>query len=247
MFEYDTRIKKSYEDIFVYIIICHVFYLLYNLFLLFEKSWTGLSPVQPPFRSKSHPMKTATTSENPTKTLRKPPTFSSPPRVLKPYKTPLNHSKTPGLGIMAKATVAGLISALASAALSVDHAYADGPFNFPPFSSSSPAPSPPKAAPEAPPPSDAETSKRVRNDNPRTTSAGFDPEALERGAKALREITSSSHAKKVLGFWGVWLLGKLRKGKQTLGLNVLFWFLKWKAQLKLSNKSHSCWGKNERK
>lgn len=99
---------------------------------------------------------------------------------------------------MAKATVAGLISALASAALSVDHAYADGPFNFPPFSSSSPAPSPPKAAPEAPPPpSDAETSKRVRNDNPRTTSAGFDPEALERGAKALREITSSSHAKKV--------------------------------------------------
>ncbi|KAJ6297745.1 hypothetical protein OIU76_018955 [Salix suchowensis] len=36
-----------------------------------------------------------------------------------------------------------------------------------------------------------------RNDNPRTTSAGFDPEALERGAKALKEITSSSHAKKV--------------------------------------------------
>ncbi|RVW41797.1 ATPase family AAA domain-containing protein 3 [Vitis vinifera] len=107
---------------------------------------------------------------------------------------------------MAKATVAGLISALASAALSVDHAYADGPFNFPPFSSSSPAPSPPKAAPEAPPPSDVETSKRVRNDNPRTTSAGFDPEALERGAKALREITSSSHAKK-------WILLHLVDGK----------------------------------
>ena len=38
---------------------------------------------------------------------------------------------------------------------------------------------------------------RVRNDNPRTSSAGFDPEALERGAKALREISSSPNAKKV--------------------------------------------------
>ncbi|KAG8380829.1 hypothetical protein BUALT_Bualt06G0057100 [Buddleja alternifolia] len=37
---------------------------------------------------------------------------------------------------------------------------------------------------------------RVRNNNPRTTSAGFDPEALERGVKALKEISSSSHAKK---------------------------------------------------
>jgi ATPase family AAA domain-containing protein 3A/B len=36
-----------------------------------------------------------------------------------------------------------------------------------------------------------------RNDHPRTTSAGFDPVALERGAKVLRDITSSSHAKKV--------------------------------------------------
>ncbi|CAL9091288.1 unnamed protein product [Musa textilis] len=36
-----------------------------------------------------------------------------------------------------------------------------------------------------------------RNDNPRTTAAGFDPEALERGARALREINSSSQAKKV--------------------------------------------------
>ncbi|CAK9146586.1 unnamed protein product [Ilex paraguariensis] len=40
-------------------------------------------------------------------------------------------------------------------------------------------------------------SPRVRNDNPRTTAAGFDPEALERGAKALREIISSAQAKKV--------------------------------------------------
>ncbi|XP_002982368.2 ATPase family AAA domain-containing protein 3-B [Selaginella moellendorffii] len=38
---------------------------------------------------------------------------------------------------------------------------------------------------------------KPRNDNPRTTAAGFDPEALERGAKALREINSSPHSKKV--------------------------------------------------
>lgn len=42
-----------------------------------------------------------------------------------------------------------------------------------------------------------EVPKRVRNDNPRTTSAGFDPEALERGVKTLNKITSSSEAKKV--------------------------------------------------
>lgn len=47
----------------------------------------------------------------------------------------------------------------------------------------------------------AEPPPRVRNDNPRTTSAGFDPEALERGAKALREINDSSHAKKVSTNW----------------------------------------------
>eukprot|EP00897_Mesotaenium_endlicherianum_P006693 jgi/Mesen1/6051/ME000308S05241 len=49
---------------------------------------------------------------------------------------------------------------------------------------------PPAPVPPAPPPP-------PRNDNPRTTAAGFDPEALERGAKALREINSSPYAKKV--------------------------------------------------
>eukprot|EP00249_Psilotum_nudum_P014186 c24707_g1_i1 orf=305-2221(-) len=38
---------------------------------------------------------------------------------------------------------------------------------------------------------------RPRNENPRTSAAGFDPEALERGAKALREINNSTHAKRV--------------------------------------------------
>ncbi|XP_074584472.1 uncharacterized protein LOC141840395 [Curcuma longa] len=97
-----------------------------------------------------------------------------------------------------------LASAVASAALAAEHAYADGgSFRFPPFSqpstvappasdSARPGPPPPRPA-EAPP----EEAPRVRNDNPRTSAAGFDPEALERGAKALREINSSSQAKKV--------------------------------------------------
>ncbi|PSS32259.1 ATPase family AAA domain-containing protein [Actinidia chinensis var. chinensis] len=95
------------------------------------------------------------------------------------------------------AAATGLISALTSAALGIDHAYAstDGPFNFSPFSSSSSSSAPPQASPESP--ANADQPPRVRNNNPRTTSAGFDPEALERGAKALREINSSSHAKKV--------------------------------------------------
>ena len=98
-------------------------------------------------------------------------------------------------GAAAAAAAARLISALASAELGIDHAYAsaDGPFNFSPFSSSSSAP--PQASPESL--ANADQPPRVRNNNPRTTSAGFDPEALERGAKAVREINSSSHAKKV--------------------------------------------------
>ncbi|CAF2103556.1 unnamed protein product [Brassica rapa] len=60
------------------------------------------------------------------------------------------------------------------------------------------------AAADGPPPqhqaaSDPESSAppRSRNDNPRTSSGGFDPEALERGANALKEINSSSYAKQV--------------------------------------------------
>ncbi|KAK4384746.1 ATPase family AAA domain-containing protein 3-B [Sesamum angolense] len=102
---------------------------------------------------------------------------------------------------MAKNCASGILAAVAYAAFGVDHAYAEAPFNFAPFSNSSsppskiPQPVPDAAKPPAQPPEPELT--RVRNDNPRTTSAGFDPEALERGAKALREISSSSHAKKV--------------------------------------------------
>ena len=105
---------------------------------------------------------------------------------------------------MGKAYAIGLISALAASATaslsSQSHvAYADGPFKFSPFSSSpsgqsQPSNPPPAAESEPPAP------PKVRNDNPRTTSAGFDPEALERGAKALREISSSNNAKKVWNF-----------------------------------------------
>ncbi|OMO90163.1 hypothetical protein CCACVL1_07492 [Corchorus capsularis] len=113
---------------------------------------------------------------------------------------------------MAKACAAGLFSALAAASSSSllsqtnnNIAFADGPFNFPLFSSSpssSGSPQSPPAQsqpqPSGAPAADKEASgnARVRNDNPRTSSAGFDPEALERGAKALREISSSPNAKK---------------------------------------------------
>ena len=92
---------------------------------------------------------------------------------------------------------AGLFSALASS-LSVPHVYADGPLNFPSFNSS-PAPAPGVSSPEKPTESEEKPAPpRVRNDHPRTTSAGFDPEALERGVKALKEISSSNSAKQVL-------------------------------------------------
>ncbi|XP_058206401.1 uncharacterized protein LOC131319947 [Rhododendron vialii] len=100
---------------------------------------------------------------------------------------------------MARVVGAGLISALASAALGVDCAYADGPFNFSPFASPAPPPQASSDSPAAAQPGAAAKAEptRVRNDNPRTTASGFDPEALERGAKALREISSSPHGKKV--------------------------------------------------
>jgi ATPase family AAA domain-containing protein 3A/B len=108
---------------------------------------------------------------------------------------------------MGKAYAIGLISALAasaSASLSSQSyvAYADGPFKLSPFSSSSSSSeqSQPSNPPAAPAKDESSSPSKVRNDHPRTTSAGFDPEALERGAKALREITSSSQAKKVWDF-----------------------------------------------
>ncbi|CAL9099234.1 unnamed protein product [Musa acuminata var. zebrina] len=93
--------------------------------------------------------------------------------------------------VMSRAAAAA--SVLASAIMAAEHVHADGTFNFFPFSSQ-----PQSVAEGGPPPDDVvKEETRVRNDNPRTTAAGFDPEALERGARALREINSSSQAKKV--------------------------------------------------
>jgi len=84
---------------------------------------------------------------------------------------------------MAMKTYASAIAAAAAASaalLNQSNAYADG--ILPPNpSENQPSPAPPK----------------VRNDHPRTTSAGFDPEALERGVEALDKISTSPHREKV--------------------------------------------------
>lgn len=100
---------------------------------------------------------------------------------------------------MGKTYAAGLFAALASAKFGTETVYADGSFNFSQFSTSSSTNRAPSAPANVPNPTEAAAPEKpkVRNDNPRTTSAGFDPEALERGAKALREINNSKSAKQV--------------------------------------------------
>lgn len=110
---------------------------------------------------------------------------------------------------MAQKCAIGLISALAASASLAQSkvASADGPFNLSGFSTSSNPQqhaSPPPSQTQKPPSTAGEESSapsRARNDNPRTSSGGFDPEALERGAKALKEINNSSYAKKVLNLF----------------------------------------------
>ncbi|KAJ7540442.1 hypothetical protein O6H91_10G015100 [Diphasiastrum complanatum] len=97
---------------------------------------------------------------------------------------------------------AGVAAAAASFLFSRSPAFAektiDTSFLFPSLSShSAPATAAATSATPAPPPPPQREESRPRNDAPRTTAAGFDPEALERGAKALREINSSMYAKKV--------------------------------------------------
>ncbi|KAL5699120.1 hypothetical protein ACHQM5_030063 [Ranunculus cassubicifolius] len=88
----------------------------------------------------------------------------------------------------------GVASVIATATLTSDHTYADGgPFNFPLFSSPSPAPVPEPSSEEP----QSEPVNRVRNNNPRTTAAGFDPEALERGVYLKQRVYSSTEPKKM--------------------------------------------------
>ncbi|CAA6667031.1 unnamed protein product [Spirodela intermedia] len=97
-----------------------------------------------------------------------------------------------------------------------ENVYADSPFRFSPFGSTSPSPAPSSSSqPSSSSPSSSSSSPsgahvpapessgaaaaavdkpaeqpKVRNDNPRTTAARFDPEALERGQKPSRRSTA---------------------------------------------------------
>uniref|UniRef100_A0A5B6YTG2 Putative ATPase family AAA domain-containing protein 3 n=2 Tax=Davidia involucrata TaxID=16924 RepID=A0A5B6YTG2_DAVIN len=82
-------------------------------------------------------------------------------------------------------SVAAMAVAAASLSTFPNRAYADAPFRFYPFSSS---PTPPTDSPNS------DSKSATAAEEPR---GGFDPESLERGAKALREINSSPHAKQV--------------------------------------------------
>ncbi|PPR99004.1 hypothetical protein GOBAR_AA21644 [Gossypium barbadense] len=92
---------------------------------------------------------------------------------------------------MAKTCAMGLISALAAASASSSLLSQTNQ-----NSSTGQLPSQPSASPASTTDKEGSGNVKARNDYPRTSSAGFDPEALERGAKALREISSSSNAKK---------------------------------------------------
>ncbi|KAK4416582.1 ATPase family AAA domain-containing protein 3 [Sesamum alatum] len=94
---------------------------------------------------------------------------------------------------MAAARISSLAAAAAIAAsysATSNRAYADSPFRFSPFSSA-----PSSSAPPEPPPADASGSDA--RPAVEVSKGGFDPESLERGAKALREINNSPHAKQV--------------------------------------------------
>ncbi|CAI0392280.1 unnamed protein product [Linum tenue] len=94
--------------------------------------------------------------------------------------------------LSSSAAVAAAVAAAASVSTFHNKAYADGSW-FNPFKSSSSSPTP-KQQPEQPPDVNSEV-KQPEPDDPK--GAGFDPDALERGAKALREINSSLLAKQV--------------------------------------------------
>lgn len=80
------------------------------------------------------------------------------------------------------------VAAVASMPALSNRAYADSPFRFNPFSSSSPSAAPTDQSSNAQSVPEAE--------EPR--GSGMDPEALERAAKALRKINSSKYAKQVI-------------------------------------------------
>lgn len=95
-------------------------------------------------------------------------------------------SKLSSLAAIAAAATSYTLSSSSS-----NRAYADAPFRFNPFSSPAPPPPPSPESSESEPKPEVEVSK-----------GGFDAEALERGAKALREINSSPYKKQVFEVMG---------------------------------------------
>lgn len=86
---------------------------------------------------------------------------------------------------------AGAAAIVASSSTFPTRAYADSPFRFYPFSSSS-------SETQTPTPRTTESSESDAKDSSAEDSrGGFNPESLERGAKALREINSSPYHKQV--------------------------------------------------
>ncbi|XP_068649954.1 uncharacterized protein [Aristolochia californica] len=140
---------------------------------------------------------------------------------------------------MAKLRAVGLVSAMASAALAADRAYADGPFkNFPfstsPSGSTNPdtrQTSPLSGQPTQPSPQapavEAKQERKPQNDNPfpRTTAAGFDPEALERGVEALRRINEAPNTNKAFD-----IMKEQEKTRQTQMVAREKEFKAWEAQ-----------------
>ncbi|GLU13736.1 hypothetical protein SLE2022_303510 [Rubroshorea leprosula] len=86
------------------------------------------------------------------------------------------------------AIAAAAAASAASASTVQNRAYADSPFRFPFYSSSS-------SASQSEQSSNAKADDKTEPEEPR--GAGFNPEALERGAKALREINNSPVSKQV--------------------------------------------------
>lgn len=80
--------------------------------------------------------------------------------------------------------------AAAAAASTTTYSYADAPsYRFNPFAQS---PTPSQSPQSGSEPSNTEPKPEVED-----SKGGFDPEALERGAKALREINSNPYSKQV--------------------------------------------------
>lgn len=93
-----------------------------------------------------------------------------------------------------KLSCVAMAAAVTSLSTLSGRAYADGPFRFFPFYSSTP---------QGDQSSDAKSEAKPEAEESR--GSGFDPESLERGAKALREINSSPFAKQVslLNFFAI--------------------------------------------